>query len=307
MKGLELSEKYFLEIGLPAIEEKCPEILPRLAAGLVGEGSDCFGNDDEISQDHDWGPGFCLWINEEDDEKYGNHLQRIYNSLPESYEGFAGRNETEGGKNRVGVWSINEFYRFYTGLPEGPSTNDQWMATPEHYLAVVTNGKVFCDPSGEFTKIREKLLGFYPEDIRRKKIAARAASMSQSGQYNFMRCFAHGEDVAAYQALAEFISSGLSMVYLLNKKYMPFYKWAHRGLKNMPVLSSTYDLFRELCTASGAKTRRFIMEEITGSVLDELVSQNLAESGSPFLMDHCEEIMSGIADPKLRAMHFMIG
>lgn len=307
MKGLELSEKYCVEIVLPAIEMECPEIISRIAVGLVGEGSDCFGYDDEISRDHDWGPGCCIWINDEDDKKYGDRIQQIYNGLSKSFMDFKGRNETEGGKNRVGVWSISEFFQFYTGLPEGPKTLNQWLSTPEHYLAVVTNGKVFYDSIGEFSKVRNRLLNYYPEDIRRKKIAARAAAMAQSGQYNFMRCLAHGERVAAQQALGEFINNCISIVYLLNKKYMPFYKWAHRGLKNIPILSNSYDLLYELCIISKDITKRNIIEELSTSVINELVKQKLISNNSSFLMDHCEEIISGINDPEIRAMHFMIG
>ena len=41
--------------------------------------------------------------------------------------------------------------------------------------------------SRDFSMTRESLLAFYPEDVRRKKIAARAAIMSQAGQYNLLR------------------------------------------------------------------------------------------------------------------------
>ena len=57
MQGLELAKRYYEEVGRPMLEREFPELLPRLAAGLVGEGSECLGFDDAISQDHDFGAG----------------------------------------------------------------------------------------------------------------------------------------------------------------------------------------------------------------------------------------------------------
>lgn len=53
MQGLELCKQYFSECALPQFEKECPELLPRMAIGLVGDGSKCFGFDDHISRDHD--------------------------------------------------------------------------------------------------------------------------------------------------------------------------------------------------------------------------------------------------------------
>lgn len=61
MQGLEIFARYFHTVGLPMLAERFPGHVKRIAAGLVGDGSDCFGFDDKISRDHDWGPGFCLW------------------------------------------------------------------------------------------------------------------------------------------------------------------------------------------------------------------------------------------------------
>ena len=60
MNGLEISRAYFDECGMPMLEEKFPELLPHVAAGLFGSGSECFGFDDELSRDHDFDPGFML-------------------------------------------------------------------------------------------------------------------------------------------------------------------------------------------------------------------------------------------------------
>ena len=63
MKGLELSKRYYEEYGQAMIQRHFRQYEERIAAGLVGMGSECFGFDDEISRDHDWGPAFCIWLN----------------------------------------------------------------------------------------------------------------------------------------------------------------------------------------------------------------------------------------------------
>ena len=66
MKGLELSQRYYEAYGREMIERIDPALLARVSVGLCGEGSQCFGFDDQISQDHDFAPGFCVWLSEED-------------------------------------------------------------------------------------------------------------------------------------------------------------------------------------------------------------------------------------------------
>lgn len=58
MKGMELAKAYYEKYGAGMIESVCGKAdAEKIAVGLVGEGSQCFGFDDEISTDHDFGPG----------------------------------------------------------------------------------------------------------------------------------------------------------------------------------------------------------------------------------------------------------
>ena len=74
MKGLELAETYYKEIGEPWLEREFPEYKKRICAGLVGAGSECFGFDDEYSRDHEFGPSFCLWLTKEDYQIIGKKM-----------------------------------------------------------------------------------------------------------------------------------------------------------------------------------------------------------------------------------------
>ena len=89
MKGLELSRFFFEEHGRPVLEAEFPELLPLLAVGLFGSGSECFGYDDEVSQDHDFEPGFCIFLPGEEriDRRSEFLLERAYGRLPRSYLG----------------------------------------------------------------------------------------------------------------------------------------------------------------------------------------------------------------------------
>ena len=83
MKGLELSRSYFENFGRTMLEE-FPDILPKIAAGLCGSGSECFGFDDDISRDHDFEPGFCIFLPSEEtvDRRSAFLLERAYSKLP---------------------------------------------------------------------------------------------------------------------------------------------------------------------------------------------------------------------------------
>ncbi len=326
MKGLELSQRYYETYGKKMLEEKFPELRCRVAAGLVGQGSECLGFDDGISADHDYGPSFCLWLTEEDYGKYGQALQKEYESLPAVFEGVAARKMSVHGGGRVGVLCIPDFYYGLTGFSQAPEHLRDWMRIPEEALCTATNGKVFEDPLGEFSRIREGFLSYYPEDVRIKKIVARAAQMAQSGQYNYARAMKRGEHVAAMLALAEFTKSTISMVYLLNKKYMPFYKWMHRGMKELPLLSEIGDilnLLAQMGEQSGAWKDAgqedyfytlntndqcvIIIEAVCNIILQELTAQGLTEGEDNFLENHTMKMMGKIQDAGIRSLQILEG
>ena len=152
MKGLELSQRYYEAYGREMIERIDPALLARVSVGLCGEGSQCFGFDDQISQDHDFAPGFCVWLSEEDFSRYGRALRDAYDGLPDDFCGFSRKNVIAG--ERLGVMTSGSFYKRFTGSPEGPQSNMDWLMTPEAHLACAANGRLFHDQNPAFSRTR---------------------------------------------------------------------------------------------------------------------------------------------------------
>ena len=193
MKGLELAKAYFTECGLPMLERDFADVLPYLAAGLCGSGSECFGFDDEISEDHDFEPGFILFLPGEDiiDRRTAFLLERAYAKLPKEFMGYRRSLMQPAGGSRHGVIRTADFFTDKTGNADGRFSLHKWMTVPEYALAEAVNGEIWLDNLGEVTALRERL-SFYPEDIRLKKLAGHLLLMNQSGQYNYTRCIRHG-------------------------------------------------------------------------------------------------------------------
>jgi hypothetical protein len=319
MTGLELAERYYEDCGRPLVAEYFGAYQGRIAVGLVGEGSECYGFDDELSRDHDWGPGFCMWLASSDYAEFGAELQERYDALPKSYGGFERRVEGPYTGKRTGVFEIKDFYRRFIRYDHVPASLAEWRSLPETYLATATNGRVFVDPLGEFTAFREGLLAFYPRDVWLKKLAARCAAAGQTGQYNYKRSIDRGEPVAAHCALSLFVEAAISAIYLLNKRYRPFYKWMHRGLKELPTLGEPcYRLLAELCAdgrqvgqdgqsgTRGSVDRVRVIEEVSALIVAELVVEGLSDSESDFLLDHAHAVQANIEDEALRNLHVMV-
>jgi len=302
MKGLDLAEAYYHAHGAPMINSRFDAFKHRIAAGFVGPGSECLGFDDEISRDHDWGPGFCIWLTADDFEVIGTGLQQAYENLPETFKGFGPRVASPGEEARTGVGEIGAFYQIYTGLEHVPGTLDEWLQIPEQSLATCTSGRIFADPLGEFSRWREALLDFYPEDVRLKKMASRCMTAAQAGQYNFERSLKRKEFFTLRYAETKFCADAISLVFLMNKRYAPFYKWMHRAVIALPLLGQEiYTMISELINRPEYDEKPAIIEEICALIIATLRNEGLSDSDSDFLRDHAYRIHDQIEDPQLRA------
>lgn len=264
--NLERSCTFYETYGKPMIHAKFPEYEKRIAVGMVGEGSDCFGFDDPISMDHDYETGFCMWLSEADYGAIGQTLQAEYENLirqhakADSQELFL--------STRRGVFSINGFYDnlLKTALDyeecvssgkerfqntDGVASLEQqkpnfWEQIQEHQLAAAVNGEVFLDESGIFTAVREVLSGYYPDMVWRKKLAQGLHDFSQYAQSNYPRMMARKDIITAKLCVAKAMEAAMDLVYLLRKEYAPYYKWKKKGLEKMTLRRDVFPLVHEI-------------------------------------------------------------
>lgn len=303
LNGLELARGYFLDTGLPMLRRKFPELLPYFAAGRVGEGSECFGFDDYISRDHDFGPGFCIWLPQSLWDKYGPSLTQAYWELPSSYAGIQ-RPESSLLSERVGPVPIFSFYAHFLGGKALPKTLEEWFSIPQEPLAACTNGAVFFDALGIFSDIRRYLLGYYPEPVRLKKLAAHCALAAQAGQYNYPRCVKRGERCSVIWALNRFMRNYTAALYLLNRRYMPYEKWAYRGLGDLALMGKDAAALLSRLSPENPKTEALIEQACT-VLATFLRASGLSSTSSSFLLDHGQEIQAHISHLELRSLPLM--
>ena len=310
MKGLEISREYYERFGKPMLAEKFPDTAGLLAVGLIGAGSECLGYDDEVSRDHDFEAGFCIFLPDEEkvDRRTAFQLERAYAALPAEFGGLKRPRLAPVGGNRRGVIRLSEFLAEKTGSPDGSLDETRWLTVPEQGLLEITCGEVFSDPSGLLSGVRERL-AFFPDDIFRKKLAGQLLLMAQSGQYNFMRCVAHKEPAAAQLAAAEFAESAMSAVFLLNGKYKPYYKWSFRALRELPLLPFTADLLEYLITTPNdpeiAEEKYSVIESICSDVVGELIGRGLTKANCGDLEKHAYSVNDGIKSALVRNLNVL--
>lgn len=313
MNGLEISRGFFEEYGKPMLERDFADILPYLAAGFVGSGSEHLGYDDEISQDHDFEPGFCIFLPTEDviDRRTAFLLERAYEKLPKEYMGVKRQRISPVGGNRNGVLRTAEFYISKTGTPDGALSNEAWLRLPDYALLEATNGEVYFDNFGEFTKIRETLQN-QPDDVKLKKLAGNLLLMAQSGQYNFTRCLNHGEKQAAQIALFEFVNAAMKTLFILNNRYMPYYKWSFRALREFDTDGFYSDnlsllLYGDNDDFDVADLKYEAVEKIVGRIIDILQERNLTKAICGDLEKHAYSVNDKISDSGLRNLNIFAG
>ena len=288
--GLVLAREYYEAYGRPMIAEKFGAYEGRIAVGLAGRGSDCFGYDDEASRDHDWGPDFCLWVTDETYDEIGAELQKAYGELPVEFRGYR-RAPHVNGKNRRGVLCISEFYR---GLVESDSYEEiDWRRVSDSSFAAAVNGEVFRDDEGVFSAFRNKLKAGYPEEIFYLKLAEAAAKFAQAAQYNYPRALKRGDGLTAQMILWEGIREAMRLGLYIEGKYPPHDKWLKRSLSETEFGREVLVLLEELC--EGVRSQGGKEQPERSELQEAYVSECIERLGAIFAMElYRRDIISDI-------------
>ena len=307
--GVELAGGFYQDFGRPALLSRFEPYMDRMTIGLVGEGSECFGFDDRLSMDHDYGPSFCIWLSRDLYEEIGPAVAQVYDSLPRDYKNVSFGLRREQAAGRRGVIPTLPFYQKFLGNRVPPESALEWLAIPESYLAVATNGVLFHSPDTEFVRIRKQLLDFYPEDVCKKKLAANLVKMAHAGQVNYERMAKREDPVAARLALDQFIEAAIRVLYLLNKRYCPYYKWMWRGLERLPSQYGIPALLRSL--AAGQVMNReetlALVDAVCRQMAGILLVRGYTVSQESFLERQAYCVTESIADSQLRNLPILMG
>lgn len=359
VSGLKLARAFWTQMGKPMIAAKYPQYAGRIAAGLVGHGSECYGFDDAYSQDHDFGPRFCLWLTDEDYAAIGEQLEVDYEALPRKFSVDAQGRVTfeaharsdasgafpsagagspvtpraQGANRRDGVFRIGDFFESITGYRTAPAQTapHEWLMLQESTLAAATNGEVFADPTGLFSKTRQGFKNM-PDDVRLALISKRLGMIAQAGQYNLPRSLKRGDGAAAWLSIHEFVQATASLVFLVNVPmvvgYMPYYKWQFAALRKLsgsmfallPNVGEQLETVMRLSSAAcyggagfgeGSKGAapaiekiNDIVEQIAVDIVKELKREHLTTSGETFLEWQRPYVEDHIAsdDPVLKSL-----
>lgn len=248
--GLALCAEYWDEIGAPAIMPIIVSLPPHcVSVGLCGEGSDCLGIDDRYSRDHDWGPGFAIYIDDEYYDMAAPLMASAYEQLPKEFLGYE-RSCTPEGACRVGVCRTSDYYARILGSDHiqnitgdfNAETDIDWTAVNDWSLRVAVSGAVWTgDEDTVFMRVRKALQNGYPASIRYARMAEAAARCSQSLLYNVPRAVSRGDRTARLLALSEGIRQGYRLVYLAYGEYPPIDKHLRamllRNAKNAEIVS----------------------------------------------------------------------
>ena len=237
IKGLDLCRGFFHEAAEPILERHFPEL--RYSAGLIGYGSDVLGYDDPVSRDHMWGPRFYCFLDPSDIGRKEEVFDAFSRELPYEYKGYS-VNFTVPDPNDNGVQhpefitsgrvnplifiqTFDEFLEEQLGTSALDSlTAADWLTFSEHRLLSLTAGEWFRD--GLNLSKRLDAIRFYPEDVRRYRIAANWDIIAFEQAF-VRRCADVGDDLGSVIVAARIAERLMRLCFLYKKQYAPYSKW----------------------------------------------------------------------------------
>ncbi len=264
-----ISRGFFEDIIRPLIEQHFPDVAEQMACGVYGYGSEALFLDDELSRDHHWGLRVDILLPDAMHRQLsGAILETIVPELPPQYGGVALRDAHVTGHG-IAPESLQAFLRRTIGLTDLPHTDAEWLDIPEVDIVHITNGEVWHDPSGEFTRIRHALMEYYPEPVWLRRISHWCRYASGMGIYALNRAALRDNPVYAFTAFSRCIKWSIELAFLLERTYFPYDKWLYPLFQQLPLATRMDPLIVEAVRPETSWERRVELLGALADVLDE--------------------------------------
>jgi hypothetical protein len=281
---IEVSRTFFRKIVLPILEREFPEETAQTAFGLFGYGSEALGLDDAYSRDHHFGLRIDALM---PDALFQSRAQAMMHAvtvnLPSHYEGYSLREGHLAGAG-LALDSREAFLRRTIGMDHIPQTYTEWLRLPEEDILHIINGEVWHDAAGDFTAIRSALRDYYPEPVRRRRIAHWCRYFSGMGTYALKRALLRNDTFYATTRFANALRWGIQLAFLLDRCYFPYDKWLMVYFDRLPRLNTPLrPLIEEAIELSTPWERKLDLLHAISEVLDAtLVADGLIQPHPPF-------------------------
>ena len=107
----------------------------------------------------------------------------------------------------------------------------------------------------------------------------------------------------------EYVESAISAIFLVNRRYKPFYKWCFRALRALPRLGELEGKLAFLiCADNGgeaAHRKQEAVMEINRELAAILREENLSKEMSEDMEAQAYSVNDRIVDPEIRNMHIL--
>lgn len=278
IKGLELSESFFNENKALLFKKIPSNAIEYITIGLFGFGSECYGVDDEISEDHDFDQGFIILVEDSVPLTDFLKIKQAYDCLPKLYKRFCLLNQT-----KHGVHYMKEYLN-YLGVNDIKNISDESKA-------LLLNGKLFYQGfASTFANLRY--------DIRKNSnydflidLSLKALEINKYIPYNLKRSLDRG-DLYTFKSLKNnLVNHLIEFYYIYHKMYLPHDKLRLKLMDNNSIIKKWIYYILDHDDISK------LYEEISAKIIETLHNFNVIKIiNTLYIEDYKEEITSFIKE-----------
>lgn len=278
IKGLELSESFFNENKALLLKKIPSNAIEYITIGLFGFGSECYGVDDEISEDHDFDQSFIILVEDSVPLTDFLKIKQAYDCLPKLYKRFCLLNQT-----KHGVHYMKEYLN-YLGVNDIKNISDESKA-------LLLNGKLFYQGfASTFANLRY--------DIRKNSnydflidLSFKALEINKYIPYNLKRSLDRG-DLYTFKSLKNnLVNHLIEFYYIYHKMYLPHDKLRLKLMDNNSIIKKWIYYILDHDDISK------LYEEISAKIIETLHNFNVIKRiNTLYIEDYKEEITSFIKE-----------